>query len=97
MAEGESGASGGAIDRLEKGDTERTARHADVMNEIIDRLNSLLNATVSPPKIGKFIYSDTNVVLQLTDAKLLDLNVCIDGVEKVVTFLVKGTPRDPPA
>lgn len=53
------------IARLAKGDKARTARHADVMNEIIDRLNAVLSMTLSPGGIGKFVYSDGNVVLQL--------------------------------
>ncbi len=36
------------IERLAKGDKTRTARHSAVMNEIIDRLNSLLKMEVKP-------------------------------------------------
>ncbi len=60
------GTTGGTkIERLKKGDKDRTARHADVMNEIIDKLNALHNMTVSPQGAGKFIYADGNIVLQL--------------------------------
>jgi hypothetical protein len=61
MAEGESG--GKKIERLAKGDKTRTARHASVMNELIDKVNLLLAMTVSPMTKGKFIFSDANVVL----------------------------------
>jgi hypothetical protein len=92
--EGQSG--GKQIARLKTGDKTRTARHADVMNEIIDALNALQNMTVSPTGTGKFIYSDANAVLDLTNALIpLDLHVCIEGEEKVVTFYVKGAPRNP--
>src|SRR5216117_3317506 len=92
---------GATIEPFKAGDKERTARQADVMNEIINRLNSLLSMTVAD-NLGKFIYADANVVLQLIDIATLDLNVCMDDpdnpgqkIEKVVTFLVKGAPRDP--
>jgi len=65
--EGKTG--GKKIARLEKGDKTRTARHAEVMNEIIAAINALNNITVSPAGIGKFIYSDGNVVLQLNTEK----------------------------
>jgi hypothetical protein len=53
-----------AITRLEKGDTTRTAMHTAVMNEIIDKLNTLLAIEVKPQGAGKFIYSDGNVVFE---------------------------------
>ena len=53
------------IERLKKGDKERTARHADVMNELIDQLNAWGAIKVSPDGGGKFIFSDANVILQL--------------------------------
>lgn len=61
--EGQSGAQ--QIARLEKGDSTRTAMHADVMNEIIDAVNRMLALTVSPQGAGKFIWSDANGVLQI--------------------------------
>jgi hypothetical protein len=61
MAEG--GTGGKKIERLSKGDSTRTARHADVMNEIIDRVNSFLGMTVTPKGKGKFIFSESNIVL----------------------------------
>lgn len=61
MAEGETSTT--KIARLEKGDNTRTAQHADVMNEIIDKLNTLLAIQVVPASAGEFFYSDGNVVL----------------------------------
>jgi hypothetical protein len=64
-------ASAKKIERLSKGDKNRTAKHAAVMNEIIDALNTLLAMTVvsdttaDKPNAGDFIYSDGNVVLKL--------------------------------
>lgn len=54
------------IQRLDKGDKTRTARHASVMNEIIDRVNALTNLRVQPGKDenGKFLLSDSNAILQ---------------------------------
>ncbi len=63
MAEGATG--GQQIARLEKGDSTRTARHADVMNEIIDAINKLYAMTVTPQGAGKFIWADANGVLAL--------------------------------
>jgi len=63
MAEGNVG--GKEIQRLAKGDKSRTARHSDMMNEIIDALNALQNITISPQSLGKFVYAAGNVVLQL--------------------------------
>lgn len=61
MAEGATG--GTRIERLKKGDKTRTAQHADVMNEIIDKLNALWSMQVVPGTAGEFFYSDGNVVL----------------------------------
>jgi hypothetical protein len=73
MAEGASG--GRQIARLAKGASDRTARHADVMNEIIDAINALRNITVAFPvpetgatNSGKFIFADANTALNLTIA-----------------------------
>lgn len=63
MAQG--GTGGQQIARLEKGDSTRTAMHADVMNEIIDAINKMLALTVSPQDAGKFIWADANGVLQI--------------------------------
>ena len=67
MAEGSTGDL--IIERLRPGDKTRTARHAGVMNEIIDRLNAFTNATVKISEgeaaAGKFILSDSNMVLDL--------------------------------
>lgn len=52
------------IQRLEKGNKKRTARHADVMNELIDAINKLYELKVSGG-LGKLIVADGNVVLQL--------------------------------
>jgi hypothetical protein len=78
------------IERLSKGDKTRTALHAQVMNEIIDAINALRSATVKPDNTGKFHFSDSNTVLELTGMKTLDLTVCIDGSPQTVTFFVKG-------
>ena len=43
--------------------------HAAVMNEIIDAINALMSMTVSPQGVGKLVYSDGNVVLQLNTEK----------------------------
>ena len=90
MAEGATG--GVKIARLNKGDSKRTAMHADVMNEIIDRLNALLSMTVSPARAGKFTYADANVVLESkasggcgdTDPPATGTFVCgsVDGVKQ---------------
>ncbi len=64
MAEGQTGTPA-KIERLKKGDSSRTARHADVMNEIIDKLNAILSLTVSPTGAGNFIFSDSNGILRL--------------------------------
>jgi hypothetical protein len=93
MAEGETGSGQLQIARLEKGNKDRTAMHADVMNEIIDKLNALLAMQVQPA--GKLIVSDANVVLDLTAGKTVDLHVCVEGVEKVATFYIQGDLRDP--
>jgi hypothetical protein len=68
----EEGTGKSTIARLEKGNTERTARHAQVMNELIDGINSLRNATVRIQEAvtgetpnGKWITSDANTVLDL--------------------------------
>jgi len=63
--EGQSGSK--FITRLEKGDNTRTARHASVMNEIIDGINSLLGMKVtrSGEGDGKLLTSDSNTVLDL--------------------------------
>ncbi len=61
------GTSGGQeIARLEKGDSTRTARHADVMNEIIDAINKMYAMQVTPQGAGKFIWADANGVLDLS-------------------------------
>ena len=65
-AEGQKG--GNQIARLQKGKSDRTARHADVMNEIIDALNKLIMLTVKPDGAGKLMMADGNAVLQLTGA-----------------------------
>jgi hypothetical protein len=71
MAE-EGAGSSKQIARLEKGNSERTARHAEVMNEIINRLNGFSTATVRITNLvpgvqptGQFLVSDSNVVLEL--------------------------------
>jgi hypothetical protein len=66
MAEG--GTSGQKIQRLKKGDSARTAQHADVMNEIIDKLNTLLSIKIVPTSAGEFFYSEGNVVLLLSSS-----------------------------
>lgn len=61
------------IARLSTGDKSRTARHASVMNELIDRVNALSNVRVTTQKTttpdekpsGKQIVSDANSVLTL--------------------------------
>jgi hypothetical protein len=67
MAEGQSGAK--EIARLIRGDSTRTARHADVINEIIDAVNALRNAKItrSGSGDGKFLTSDSNTVFDLGD------------------------------
>jgi hypothetical protein len=62
MADEQTG--GRKIQRLSKGDKNRTARHAAVMNELIDAVNMLTNGSLSPPGIGKIVYSDGNWVIQ---------------------------------
>jgi hypothetical protein len=61
--EGKSG--GKKIARLTKGDKKRTARHADVMNEIIDAINALYAMEIIPQGTGKLLVSDANVTLVL--------------------------------
>jgi hypothetical protein len=65
--EGQSGAL--KIERLAKGDTTRTARHAEVMNEIIDAINAMRNGKVirSGSGKGKLLHSDSNMVIDLGD------------------------------
>lgn len=70
----EGGSGSRKIARLTKGDKTRTARHAAVMNEIIDRLNAFSNAKVIREKAnsdgsasGKIVQSDANWVLHLKD------------------------------
>ncbi len=89
MAEGQSG--GQQIARLEKGDSTRTAQHADVMNEIIDAANKFYSMTVTPQGAGKFIWADANGVLQLDVSgkisvevgDLSELDQDVDSVEGV--------------
>ncbi len=65
-------ASVGKIARLKKGDKSRTLLHASVGNELIDAINAILNAKVSPQSAGAFYFSDGNVVLKLTPAASSD-------------------------
>ncbi len=64
MAEGATG--GQQIALLEKGNSDRTAQHADVMNEIINAINKLYAMTVTPQGAGKFIWSDANGILDIS-------------------------------
>src|SRR5262245_43430275 len=67
MADEQKAGSKQKIARLEKGNTTRTARHAAVMNEIIDAINARYALKVSPDDAGKFFFSDSNAVLALGD------------------------------
>jgi hypothetical protein len=61
------------IARLSKGDKARTARHAAVMNEIIDAVNAILSGSVlikqdlntGDNPTGKFHFADANSMLEL--------------------------------
>jgi hypothetical protein len=88
------GATGGVkIARLEKGDRKRTALHADMMNEIIDKVNSLLSMSVSPDGAGKFIYADANTVLEIkaTGSVTVTTGDTSEGSPVVVTDLAGVT------
>lgn len=67
MPEGTAGTQ--TIERLKKGDDGRTALHASVINEIIDRVNALSNMTLTKSGTGegKVLSSDSNTVLDLGD------------------------------
>jgi hypothetical protein len=85
------------IEPLTKGDSTRTARHADVMNEIIDKVNLLLAMSVSPQGSGKFLVSDSNIVL---DASKFGGTVSVSadvGGEVSNVSLIQFTIADDPS
>jgi hypothetical protein len=57
------------IERLKKGDKQRTAMHADVMNEIIDVCNMFLSGAMSPQGLGKIVYGDKNWTIEFNTEK----------------------------
>ena len=82
------------IDPLIKGDTKRTARKADVVNEIINNLNNVLNAEFIPAGAAKMTVTEGKILIDLSGVTRMigseNLYYIKDGVLWNGNFAVSG-------
>jgi hypothetical protein len=76
------------IAEFTKGDKERTAMHAESINELVKAINKLLKMEVKPE--GKLTVSDANAVLEVSGTGCDEGESCVPDPPESGTFVLGG-------